>query len=55
MYFLNSTMKTLVIVLTIAIGGGLLVDGFPGKLGAQRYEFQQRSVPAEFPESNIFT
>ncbi|EDS45877.1 conserved hypothetical protein [Culex quinquefasciatus] len=48
-------MKTLVIVLTIAIGGGLLVDGFPGKLGAQRYEFQQRSVPAEFPESNIVT
>lgn len=37
-------------MLTIAIYGGLLVNGFPGKLAEQRYEFQQRSVPVEFEE-----
>uniref|UniRef100_A0A1Q3FNN8 Uncharacterized protein n=1 Tax=Culex tarsalis TaxID=7177 RepID=A0A1Q3FNN8_CULTA len=45
-------MRTLGILLTIAIHGRFLVQGYPGKLAEQRYEFQQqqRSVPAEFEE-----
>lgn len=48
-------MRILGIVLTIATSGLLVCHGFPGKLGEQRYEFQQSSVPVEFEREHIAT